>query len=233
MRTGRADSPTAAIATAVLGAALGYGLGGPVAAIAGLAVGAALPRVLGGRRERRRREATEEQLAEAIAAMGAALRSGMSLMQAIRFAAEEGSPPVSLALARVAEHEAVGVPLDEALRDWARTDGGADVRLAAGILMLYHRVGGEVPSVLDHAVRALRQRHAAERELRSLTAQARLSGAVLGLLPVGFFLFLAFVARADVEAALHTPAGVIAITLGLALDGAAFLWIRKLLRVAI
>src|SRR5918992_3308735 len=92
--------------------------------------------------------------------------------------------------------------------------------------------GGELPSVLDQVVRTLRQRRAAERELRSLTAQARLSGVVLGLLPVGFFLFLALVARSDIEAALHTPAGAAAIAVGLTLDAAAFLWIRKLLRVA-
>ena len=65
----------------------------------------------------------------------------------------------------------------------------------------------------------------------SLTAQARLSGSILGLLPVGFFLFLSVVSRSDMSAAYGSPAGLAAIVVGLVLDGAAYLWIRRMLRV--
>jgi len=78
----------------------------------------------------------------------------------------------------------------------------------------------------------LRQRRSAAREVRSLTAQARMSGAILGFLPIGFFCFLAITARSDVQAALSTPAGITAVVVGFAMQGAAFLWIRSLLRVA-
>jgi tight adherence protein B len=67
--------------------------------------------------------------------------------------------------------------------------------------------------------------------VRSLTAQARLSAAILGLLPLGFFLFLSVVARRDIETAYRTPAGASAIALGAVLQGMAFVWIRRLLRV--
>jgi tight adherence protein B len=85
--------------------------------------------------------------------------------------------------------------------------------------------------VLDQVARTLRLRRAAARELRSLTAQARLSGAVLGLLPVGFFAFMSVVSKHDVQAAYRSPAGLASILAGLVLDGGAFLWIRKLLQV--
>ena len=64
-----------------------------------------------------------------------------------------------------------------------------------------------------------------------ITAQARLSATILRLLPFGFFLFLSVVARRAVEAAYRSAAGLSAIGLGLALQGAAFVWIRQLLRV--
>jgi tight adherence protein B len=98
------------------------------------------------------------------------------------------------------------------------------------VLQLQHRVGGDAPAVLDDAVRTLRQRVAAAAELRSLTAQARLSGTILGLLPIGFFLFMSVVSRSEVSGALSSPIGVAAVIAGLVLDGLAFLWIRHLLR---
>jgi Flp pilus assembly protein TadB len=67
--------------------------------------------------------------------------------------------------------------------------------------------------------------------VRALTAQARLSGTILGVLPFGFFAFLWLTSRSEIEAALRTPAGIVAIGLGLALEGLAFLWIRRLLEV--
>ena len=69
------------------------------------------------------------------------------------------------------------------------------------------------------------------REVRSLTAQARLSGAILGLLPIGFFGFLWLTSRRDMLTALGSSLGRTAIVIGLVLEAAAFLWIRRLLQV--
>ena len=121
--------------------------------------------------------------------------------------------------------------LEESLEHWAREDGSSDIRLVASVLQLHHRVGGDSPVVLDQVSRTLRLRRAAARELRSLTAQARLSGAVLGLLPVGFFAFMSVVSRHDIQAAFRSPAGLASIVGGFVLDGGAFVWIRKLLAV--
>ena len=67
--------------------------------------------------------------------------------------------------------------------------------------------------------------------MRALTAQARLSGVILGLLPIGFFAFLWVTSRRDIEAALGTTAGLVAVVLGLTLEAVAFVWMRRLLEV--
>jgi len=100
-----------------------------------------------------------------------------------------------------------------------------------GILQLHRRTGGDLPRVLDQLAATLRQRADAARELRGYTAQARLSGTILGGLPIGFFLFLSLTSRNDIAAAYQTPIGAGAIVLGLLLECAAFVWIRSLLRV--
>ncbi len=216
---------------ALSGLAVGVVLGGPPVGIAGGAVGWAIPGAMRRRSERRRAERLESQLAERVAGIAAALRSGLSLSQAIRFSADEGEPPAAAQLRSVVDREALGVPLDRSLELWAAEEPGSDVRLVASVLQLHHRVGGDAPAVLEQIARTLRLRRAAAREVGSLTAQARLSGSILGLLPVGFFLFLSLVSRNDMSAAYGSPVGLGAIVVGLLLDGGAYLWIRRLLRV--
>ncbi len=211
------------------GAALGAALAGVTGTVAGLAAGLWVPRWLARRRTAKRDALIEQQLADAMDGVAAALRAGMSPSQAIAFACEEGGPPLADGLRAVIGRESLGMPLDESLEVLAGEQGSDDVRLAVAVLQLQHRVGGDAPAVLDDAVRTLRQRVAAAAELRSLTAQARLSGTILGLLPVGFFLFMSFVSRGEVSGALSSPVGLVAIVIGLLLDGGAFLWIRHLL----
>ena len=94
-------------------------------------------------------------------------------------------------------------PLDDALRAWTEEVDTDDARLIAGVLGLHRRSGGDLPSVLDQVVETLRERRAAVREVRALTAQARLSGTILGVLPFGFFAFLWLTSRSDIEGALR------------------------------
>jgi tight adherence protein B len=234
---GRGDeSPRRRIVTTLAGVGLGtlagLALAGPIGAVAGVATGVWVPRWRRARRSERRFELVEDQLADSMDGIAAALRAGMSPSQALAFAADEGSPPLADSLRAVVQRESLGMPFDESLEVLAREEPGDDVRLAVAVLQLQHRVGGDAPVILDDAVRTLRQRVAAAGELRSLTAQARLSGTILGLLPIGFFLFMSVISRHEVTAALSTPIGLISVVAGLALDGSAFLWIRHLLRGA-
>jgi len=173
----------------------------------------------------------QEQLAEGVALIASAMRSGRSLLQAIQFSADELEPSLGATFRRLVDRTELGDPMDEAIDAWAAEIGGPDARLVAGVLKLQRRTGGSLSTTLEDLAGTLRSRRSATREIDSLTAQARLSATVLGLLPIGFFLFLSLVAREDLEAAYEAPAGVAAIGLGFALQGAAYLWIRGLLRV--
>jgi tight adherence protein B len=213
------------------GAAAGWLIAGIPGAVIGAAGGRVMPGMWERRRARTRSALLEDQLADAVSSLAAGMRAGLSLTRAIRFAAEEAEAPLASSLTSVADASDLGVPLEQALAGWARATASADIRLLAGVLDLYRRTGGELPSVLDGVAATLRERRAAAREVRALTAQARLSGAILGLLPIGFFLFLSVTSRDDIAAAFHSTLGIAAIGLGLAMQGCAFLWIRSLLRV--
>ncbi len=211
---------------------LGWVLLGPLWSVPAVAVVLAARRVLARRAESVAPVVVQERFADAVGAIAAAVRAGSSLPQALRYAAAEAEPPIASSLDQLVAELDLGVPLDRAIDGWARAMGTADGDLVAGALDLHRRSGGDLPAVLDQVTATIRERVGIAREVRSLTAQARLSAWILGLLPVGFFTFLWLTARDEIEGALSTPIGLACIVVGLALEGGAFLWIRSLLVVA-
>jgi tight adherence protein B len=229
-------SPPSAVARAWVAPLCVALLAGVLAGITvGLAAGAAVVTTRVVRRRRAvRAEAVrrDEQLADAVGAVVSALRAGMSLPQAIRYAADESAAPLQQELTELVDAVDVGVPLGDAIEAWAEHVGTEDARLVASTMELHRRVGGDLPVVLEQVAASVRERVAVAKEVRALTAQARLSGGILGALPIGFFGFLWLTSRSEMQAALASPAGLGVVVFGLVLDGLAFLWIRKLLEVA-
>lgn len=216
---------------ALLGAIVGWLVIGPFAALVAALIGGIVHASRARRISRARAAAMDEGMADGVRAIAAGLRAGLSVPQALRFAAAEATPPLDGTLAELVDAADVGEPLDDALHRWAMQVGTPDARLVEGVLGLHRRSGGDLPRVLDRVAETLRDRRAVAREVRALTAQARLSGAILGLLPVGFFAFLWLTSRSDIEGAFRTPAGLAALGAGAVLELLAFLWIRRLLEV--
>jgi tight adherence protein B len=215
----------------LVGAAAGWLLGGVVTAGLAAVAAALSARTLLRRRASRLRAAIDQQLADMVRSLAAGMRAGLSIPQAVAYAAREGEPPLRDALQLIVDEVRLGDGLEQALDRWASEVGTDDARLVVGVLGLHRRTGGDLPRVLDQVAITLRDRTSAALEVRALTAQARLSGAILGLLPVGFFGFLWLTSRTQIEGAFRSPVGIAALLIGLVLEVLAFLWIRKLLEV--
>ena len=215
----------------LVGAVGGWLLGGVIGAALGAVVTVVGVGTLRRRGVARIAAALDEELADAVRSLAAGMRAGLSVPQAIAYAARESEPPLADGLAKIVDRVEVGGELEDALGEWADGIGTDDARLVVGVLALHRRSGGDLPRVLDQVAATLRERSSATREVRALTAQARLSGAILGLLPIAFFGFLWLTSRADIEGAFASPIGVGAVIVGLVLEGIAFLWIRSLLEV--
>jgi tight adherence protein B len=204
---------------------------GPALAIAGIAGAVVIRHLLRRRRRTRERHRAAEQIADVVGALSAGLRAGLSLSQSFAYARDETDEPLKSDLASLVDKIDVGTPMGEALSDWADAERSEDVLLIVGVLDLHRRSGGDLPTVLDSLAGTLRERRAASRDVRALTAQARLSGVILGMLPIGFFCFLLLTSRREMLQAIGTPLGGAALGIGLGLELLAFLWIRYLLEV--
>jgi tight adherence protein B len=214
-------------------------LGGGVACLIGgvaTAVGGGLAAGVGARVVARRRAmpdvgALDGQVGVFAQGIASGVRGGLSIAQAVAFAAAEAGPPLKPAADEFLAAREVGAPLQAALERMAEQVDTDEIRLLALVLGVHHRSGGNVAVALDDVAATIRQRLLMRRELRALTAQARISGLVLGTLPVAFFLVLALTSRDQLAPVLRSPVGMAMVSVGFLLEGLALLWIRHLLEV--
>jgi len=185
------------------------------------------------RQDHRRAADLEIQLGDLAGSMALAVRSGLSAVRALHVAAEEAEPPMDELLGSVVAAAEVGDPFEQALGRFAARVGSDDARLFAMVVELHARTGGDLARALEEVSGTIRHRIGVRRELRALSAQGRISGAVLGVLPVGFFLVLAITSRHDIGTVLTTPLGAGMVVGGLVMDALAFVWIRRLLTVEV
>jgi len=166
--------------------------GNPLISATVAAVGGLLPLLVVQRMRRKRLQRFSEQLPDALDLVRAALQAGHSLATSLFVVADEFANPVAEEFGIVAEEIRLGMPLREALyrlRD--RVDDPNVPLLVLGILIA-HEVGGNLAEVLDNTAYTVRERFKLMREVHVMTAQGRLSGMVLTLLPLGVGLFLYF-----------------------------------------
>ena len=176
------------------------------------------------RRDRRAAEAVPEVL-ERIAGE---MRGGATARGAIENVAAGGGR-LAADLTRVKTRVALGAHLTEALAAWPAERDVPGVRAAAGALALASDVGGPAADALDGLAASLRDRLGARAEARALSAQARLSAVVVGVLPLAYVLLSALIDPSSAARMYANPGGQVCLVAGLALEGAGAMWMRHLL----
>jgi tight adherence protein B len=212
---------------------LGDRLIGGVGLAAGMGGGLALPFLIARRRRRRKAELLERQVAEVAESAALAVRSGLSILQAMQFTASEVSEPARSSVQAFLRMTELGTPFDRAVKRWADGVGSDEARLLALVLTVHVRSGGDLAGALEEVARTIRHRTSVRRELNAMSAQGRISGAILGSLPMAFFLVLAATSRSEIAPIYRSTAGAAMVTAGLVLELVAFLWIRRLLRMEV
>jgi len=215
-------------------------LNNPFLLLIGGLIGFAIPRFWLGRRRSGRLNQFNKQLPDTITLIANGLRAGSSFLQAIELVVREARPPVSTEFARVIREVNLGLAFDEALENMVRRVRSDDLELMATAISIQHNVGGNLAEILDSIAYTIRERVRIKGEIRTLTAQQRLSGYVVGLLPIGLagFLFIAapgFMAPMfdDSVSILGLPAGVIILIFGGFMMFMGFMFIRKIVDIEV
>jgi tight adherence protein B len=212
----------------------------PIILLVGGIVGFFLPRLWLGRRKGGRLNSFNKQLPDTITLIANALRAGSSFLQAIELVVRESRPPVSTEFGRVIREVNLGLPFEQALENMVRRVKSDDLELMATAISIQHTVGGNLAEILDSIAYTIRERVRIKGEIRTLTAQQRLSGYVVGFLPIGLagFIYLAAPKFFDPmfskpPEVLGLPAGVIIMFLGGFMMFMGFMFIRKIVDIEV
>jgi tight adherence protein B len=212
----------------------------PISLLVGALVGFLLPRFWLNRRKNGRLNAFNKQLPDTITLIANALRAGSSFLQAIELVVRESRPPISTEFSRVIREVNLGLPFEQALENMVRRVRSDDLELMATAISIQHQVGGNLAEILDSIAYTIRERIRIKGEIRTLTAQQRLSGYVVGFLPIGLAGFL-FVAApgfmnpmfANPPAIAGLPAGVVILMFGGFMMFIGFMLIRRIVDIEV
>lgn len=184
------------LAAVLAGAVVGFILfPSPVNFVFGLiggVVGFYIPRFYVRFLQDRRLNAFNNQLGDTIVLLSNALRSGYSLLQSMETASREISQPMAGELARVTREVGLGLTMQDAMANMLRRMPSDDLDLLITAINVQHEVGGNLAEILDTIAHTIRERIRIIGEIKTITAQQRLSGIILAVLPVilGFVMFL-------------------------------------------
>lgn len=159
-------------------------------------------------RVRRQRQRFADQLPDMLQGVASALRAGHGLVGALSMVVEDAQEPSLTEFSRVVADERLGVPLDEALDRMRKRMDSRDVQQLALVAQLQRETGGNIAEVLDRVTATVRQRAELRRMVRGLTAQGRLSRAVVSALPVALLAVMSLLSPAYVAPLFTTTVGV-------------------------
>jgi tight adherence protein B len=227
------------IVLACAGTALGCGLLGflitHMLMVAGVATvfGAVIPYALLRRKRNRRLKAFNSALPDAIDLMARSLRTGHSMNPSIEMIAKQSPEPLSSEFLQVFKQQRLGLPFREALLQMGTRIPSKDLHFLITAILVQKETGGDLTEILDRTSHVIRDRVRIEGEVRTRTAQGRLTGWILSLLPVIMLVLINFVNPGYSAILFHDPTGQKMLYTGGALIILGGLIIRKIVDVQV
>lgn len=151
----------------------------------GAIFGFVLPKMIVRSKQKKRLQQFNNYLPEMISTVVNALRAGFSFFQALRNVMEESPSPVKEELAIVLQEMQYGATVEESLNRMKERMPSNDLDLMIQAILIQRQVGGNLAVVLEKIVHTIRERIKIQGQIKTLTAQGKMSGMVIALLPLG------------------------------------------------
>lgn len=132
----------------------------------------------------RRLKSFNNQLELVLRLISSGLRVGLSLRQALVLVTEESPEPSRTEFARILGRTNIGISLDTALEDLVRRVPSEELEMLVDAIQVQSKTGGNLAKILDHLAATIKARRQIQRKVRALTGEAKMSGWVIGLLPI-------------------------------------------------
>ncbi|MFZ5631235.1 MAG: type II secretion system F family protein [Bacillota bacterium] len=172
-------------------------------------------------------------IGDSLVIMSNALRSGFSFLQAMDMVRKEMPDPIAREFGRTFQEMSLGTPTEEALENLNKRVGSEDLELVITAVLIQRQVGGNLAEILDNIANTIRERVRIQGEIKTLTAQGRISGIIIGVLPLLLAATLSLISPQYLEPLVTHPLGQGMLVTALALELLGILIIRKIINIKV
>lgn len=224
------------VAASVLCALVAFAIAQQVVDHLGIAVVAAaaasvLPASVLRRLRTSRIQKFEEQFPEALALMSRALRAGHAFTTGLAMVAEEMPAPLGPEFRTLYEHQNFGMPIGDALHAFARRVPLLDAKFLVTAVMIQREAGGNLSEIFDNIATVIRDRFRVKRQIRVVSAHARITGTVLIGIPPALALAVFTLNPQHLRLLTEDPLGTQIVMTGVALQLLGTVIIRRMVRL--
>ena len=218
----------------LLVATVGFGwLAGLYGAALAMLLTAVAPRALYIWLRKRRLRILERQLPDIADSIAGSLRAGLGLGQAIARVAQHQPPPAAQEFALLVREHRLGIPLEQALSDLAVRSDLRDLHMLVATLGIARDLGGGLAEALERLGSSIRRRLVMEDRIGALTAQGRLQGIVMGVLPIALGAVLFVLEPVQMRKLFTDPVGWLTIGGILLLELGGLMLLRRIVSIRV
>lgn len=125
------------------------------------------------------------QLAEFLVLITNSLRAGQTFLQGVEIASKESPNPIGSEFRQLLKETNLGIPVEQAFDNMLLRIPSEDLKIVMSAFSIQRQVGGNLADIMDQVAAMIRQRIQIQGQIKVLTTQGKLSGAIVGLLPFG------------------------------------------------
>jgi tight adherence protein B len=196
-------------------------------------VGYMLPAYWVGSKRKTRMNQINGHLTDMLGLVSNSLKSGYGMMQSFEFAAKQMDGPLAMELRRMLREANLGLSAEDALNAMGERIDSKDLDMVLTAVNIQRAVGGNLSEILDQVAFTMRERERIRGEIATLTSQQRMTGIVIGGLPVLMFL-LFMVMNPEYMSLLFTEtAGRIMLVAAVGLEFLGYLSIKRIMAIEV
>lgn len=190
-----------------------------------------VPRFIIEKRKKERVKLFDSQLSEGITIISNSLKAGHSFLQAVAVVSEETSDPFSKEFKRLLKEMSLGISEEDALKNLFGRMESEDLRLIVNAILIQKDIGGNLSEILDNISETIRERQKMKNELKTLTAQGKLSGGILMLMPVFLGMIIYLLNKEYVMVLFTTTIGLVMVAAAVVGELIGILLIRRIINI--
>jgi tight adherence protein B len=196
-----------------------------------LLAGAVLPWLYLGIKKSRRLKAFEGQLADTLQLISGSLSAGLSLAQSLDTVVREGSDPIAGEFRRALVESRLGIQIEDSLDAIAERMESEDFRWIVMAIRIQREIGGNLSELLLKVAATMRERDYLRRQVKTLSAEGKMSAWILAALPPGIFLYMIMVSPTYLEPMLTTLLGWVMLGAAVVLMTIGGFWMSRVVKV--